>query len=465
MCAVGHARAVAGGASPTPWHFDVRAHVFGVRPRKMRRRAWGTCKRRILELRPLGTRLHDRTYGRRRRGSGGGPADQWCARVMPPSQDASPVGRSQGRILVVDDEEPLTRAIGRGLIAAGYEVSTAIDGMRAVDLLGRIEFDAILSDIDMPGLNGIRLLQAVRRHDVDVPGKTAALAVEHGALRYLIKPVTMEDLQKVLSRAVRLKRMAKLKRKALVLGGGGGLAAGDRLALAAHFEKALATLWMAYQPIVRPLDRAVFGYEALLRCEESALPHPGAILDAAERLGRLDDLGRTIRAAVCVPIARASPTAVFFVNLHAHDLMDETLFSARSPLSAFAGRVVLEITERASLEQVKDLRAKVAALREMGFRIAVDDLGAGYAGLTSFATLEPEFVKLDMSLIRDIDSSPMKKTLVRSMTSLCEELGMMVVAEGVETPAERDVLVSIGCHFLQGYLLAKPGNAFPAPTW
>jgi EAL domain-containing protein (putative c-di-GMP-specific phosphodiesterase class I) len=156
---------------------------------------------------------------------------------------------------------------------------------------------------------------------------------------------------------------------------------------------------------------------------------------------------------------------VFFVNLHAHDLMDETLFSARSPLSAFAGRVVLEITERASLEQVKDLRAKVAALREMGFRIAVDDLGAGYAGLTSFATLEPEFVKLDMSLIRDIDSSPMKKTLVRSMTSLCEELGMMVVAEGVETPAERDVLVSIGCHFLQGYLLAKPGNAFPAPTW
>jgi EAL domain-containing protein (putative c-di-GMP-specific phosphodiesterase class I) len=101
----------------------------------------------------------------------------------------------------------------------------------------------------------------------------------------------------------------------------------------------------------------------------------------------------------------------------------------------------------------------------MGFRLAIDDLGAGYAGLTSFATLEPEFVKLDMSLIRDIDSSPMKKTLVRSMTSLCEELGMMVVAEGVETPAERDVLVSIGCHFLQGYLLAKPGNAFPAPTW
>jgi EAL domain-containing protein (putative c-di-GMP-specific phosphodiesterase class I)/CheY-like chemotaxis protein len=375
---------------------------------------------------------------------------------------------------VVDDEEALARAIGRGLTAAGYEVSTAVDGMRAVDLLGHIEFDAILSDIDMPGLNGIRLLQAIRRHDVDVPVvlmtgapdvKTAVLAVEHGALRYLIKPVSMGDLQTVLARAVRLKRMAKLKRSALAMGGDAALGEGDRLALEANFEGALATLWLAYQPIVRTRDRKVFGYEALLRSDQSALPHPGAILDAAERLGRLQDLGRTIRAAACVSIAQAPPNAVFFVNLHAHDLMDDTLLSARSPLSALAGRVVLEITERASLDRVKDLRAKVADLRAMGFRIAIDDLGAGYAGLTSFATLEPEFVKLDMSLIRGIDSNRTKETLVRSMTSLCEELGMMVVAEGVETPEERDLLVSIGCHFLQGYLLAKPGKPFPECTW
>ena len=394
--------------------------------------------------------------------------------MTPSSQHAAPVGRSQGRILVVDDEEPLARAIGRGLTAAGYEVSTAVDGMRAVDLLGRIEFDAIVSDIDMPGLNGIRLLEAVRRHDVDVPVilmtgapdvKTAVLAVEHGALRYLIKPVAIEDLQKLLARAVRHKQMAKLQRKALGMGGDGGLGASDRLALEANFENALATLWLAYQPIVRARDRVVFGYEALVRCEEISLPHPGALLDAAERLGRLNDLGRTIRGAACVAVALAPPTALFFVNLHAHDLMDGTLLSPRSPLSAIAGRVVLEVTERASLEQITDLRAKIAALRAMGFRIAIDDLGAGYAGLTSFATLEPEFVKLDMSLIRNIDSNRTKESLVRSMTSLCEELGMMVVAEGVETTAERDLLVSIGCHFLQGYLLAKPGKPFPATTW
>jgi EAL domain-containing protein (putative c-di-GMP-specific phosphodiesterase class I) len=275
----------------------------------------------------------------------------------------------------------------------------------------------------------------------------------------------MDELRRVVARAVGLKRVAKLKREAFVLAGTGALGPGDRSTLESNFERALSTLWVAYQPIVRVLDRTTFGYEALLRSEERTLPHPGAILDAAERLGRLDDLGRQIRAAACVPVAEAPRDSVFFINLHARDLMDATLLSPRSPLSAIAARVVLEITERASLDEVKDARARVADLRRMGFRIAVDDLGAGYAGLTSFATLEPEFVKVDMSLVRDIDSNRTKETLVRSLASACRDLGMLVVAEGVETPAERDLLASLGCDFLQGFLLAKPGRPFPKSTW
>jgi EAL domain-containing protein (putative c-di-GMP-specific phosphodiesterase class I) len=387
---------------------------------------------------------------------------------------SSAAGRSHGRILVVDDEEALVRVIARKLTAAGYEVSTAADGGRAAELLTDVKFDAIVSDIDMPRMNGIELLQTVRQRDLDVPVvlmtgnpdlETAVQAVVHGALQYLIKPVDMDELGKVIARAVRLNQIAKLKQEALVLVSAGGLGAADRLALEASFERALDTLWMAYQPIVRVVDRSLFGYEALLRSAEKALPHPGAILDAAERLGRLDDLGQTIRASACTPIPQAPDLCVFFVNLHARDLMDDALLSPRSPLSAFADRVVLEITERASLDQVKDVRATIAELRRMGFRIAIDDLGAGYAGLTSFATLEPEFVKLDMSLVRDVDRSPTKEKLVRSMTSLCKELGMMVVAEGVETPQERDVLVALGCDLLQGYLLAKPGKPFPTFAW
>jgi EAL domain-containing protein (putative c-di-GMP-specific phosphodiesterase class I) len=380
----------------------------------------------------------------------------------------------EGRVLVVDDEDALLRVFARALTSAGYSVTTARDGKQAMALLEGATFDAIVSDIDMPHMNGIQLLEVVRQREADVPvllitGNpdlgTAVQAVAHGALQYLIKPVNIADLQSAVKRAIGLHRMAKLKRVALSLVSHGGLGVTDRLALEAGFERALDTLWMAYQPIVRVSDRSIFGYEALLRTEEKSLPHPGAILDAAERLGRLDDLGRRIRAAAVVSTPQAPPDAVFFVNLHSHDLMDPALASPDAPLSAIAGRVVLEITERASLDDVTDVRGKIAELRKMGFRIAIDDLGAGYAGLTSFATLEPEFVKLDMSLVRDIDKSVTKEKVVRSMAKVCRELDMKVVAEGVETPAERDLLVTLGCDFLQGYLLAKPGKPFPPAKW
>jgi EAL domain-containing protein (putative c-di-GMP-specific phosphodiesterase class I) len=154
-----------------------------------------------------------------------------------------------------------------------------------------------------------------------------------------------------------------------------------------------------------------------------------------------------------------------FVNLHTHDLLDEDLFLETGPLARVASRVVLEITERASLHHIADVRARIGRLRESGFRIAVDDLGAGYAGLTSFAHLEPEVVKLDMSLVRDVHAQPTKQTLVRTMISMCRELGMKVVAEGVETPEERDAIVETGCDLMQGYLFAKPGPAFPLPVF
>jgi EAL domain-containing protein (putative c-di-GMP-specific phosphodiesterase class I) len=190
------------------------------------------------------------------------------------------------------------------------------------------------------------------------------------------------------------------------------------------------------------------------------LPHPGAVIDAAERLGRLDDLGRRVRTLAPEPMSALSD-ALLFVNLHPADLLDEQLFAADSPLARMAPRVVLELTERAALDQVANVRDRLARLRKLGFRLALDDLGAGYAGLTSFATMEPEIVKFDMTLVRGIDANPVKRTVVEKMTALAHELKVGVVAEGVETVAERDALVAIGCDLLQGYLFGKPGRAFP----
>jgi EAL domain-containing protein (putative c-di-GMP-specific phosphodiesterase class I) len=162
----------------------------------------------------------------------------------------------------------------------------------------------------------------------------------------------------------------------------------------------------------------------------------------------------------------ASADVSFFVNLHSRDLADEQLYSAGAPLSALAQRVVLEITERASLDDIEGLPARIEQLRKLGFRIAIDDLGAGYAGLTSFTQLEPDFAKLDMSLVRDVDKSERKQSVIRAMNTLCkQDLSVQVVTEGVETAAERDALSKLGCELLQGYLFAKPAEGFPNPSW
>jgi EAL domain-containing protein (putative c-di-GMP-specific phosphodiesterase class I) len=104
------------------------------------------------------------------------------------------------------------------------------------------------------------------------------------------------------------------------------------------------------------------------------------------------------------------------------------------------------------------------ALRAMGFRLAVDDLGAGYAGLSSLAIVAPEVVKIDMSLVRDVHGSESKQEVIRSMTRLAADLEMELIVEGVETVAERDTLVKLGCDLMQGYLFARPGAGFVVPA-
>jgi EAL domain-containing protein (putative c-di-GMP-specific phosphodiesterase class I) len=229
-------------------------------------------------------------------------------------------------------------------------------------------------------------------------------------------------------------------------------------------NRCIATLTMHFQPIVQAGTRTRFGYEALLRSTDKVLPHPGAILDAAERLERVTTLGRAVRAQAAKVIASVPvERGLVFSNLHLHDLFDKQLTSPFAPLSKVASRVVLEITERTSLEGQIDLRYRVAELRELGFQIAIDDLGGGHARMGTFSPLDTDFVKLDMALVRDVEKHQMKQRLIRSVTQLCRDQGTQVIGEGVETEAEAEVLVDLGCDLLQGYLIAKPGPPFVDP--
>jgi EAL domain-containing protein (putative c-di-GMP-specific phosphodiesterase class I) len=369
----------------------------------------------------------------------------------------------------VDDDAETARALKRIVTSAGHSVHIALSGQAGLEALGNGDFDVVLSDIGMPGMNGFDLLGAIKRVDANIPivlltgdptVSTAALALEVGAFRYVPKPVQTENLLEVVEKAAGFYRMALMKAKAAELLGHESQNALDFFGLNRSFNRCVRSLRMAFQPIVDARQGTVFGYEALMRSQEPELPRPESVLSAAERLGRLTDLGRAVRSRTAARIDAALESSCIFVNLHVRDLLDDDLSSPRCPLSAFADRIVLEVTERASMAEVPDATERLATLRKLGYRIAIDDLGAGYAGLTSFALLEPEFIKLDMSLIRKIHQSRTKTKVVGSMINLAQDMGMLVVAEGIEDAEENQALLDLGCDYLQGYFYGRPSESF-----
>jgi EAL domain-containing protein (putative c-di-GMP-specific phosphodiesterase class I) len=377
------------------------------------------------------------------------------------------------QVLVVDDEPVTARGYARTLAAAGYKVSVAHDGREAAALAKVTPFDVIVSDIAMPDMDGLALLRAIREGDLDVPMifmtgspalESALAAIEYGAFRYLLKPVAPEAMLEVVGRAVRVHRLARVRREATLVHELEGKPIGDRAGLEARFASAVEKMWVAAQPIISWSGRRIFAYETLLRTEEPTLRSPIDFFDTAERLGKAAELGRIIRRKVADLLRDTPPPAHLFVNLHPADLEDPELYAEDGALTPYARQVVLEITERAALDRIHELQSRVMRLRALGYRIAIDDLGAGYAGLTSFAQLEPEVVKVDMSLVRGIDSSAVKQKLVRSIIALCTELGIQLVAEGIETVGERDMLIELGGDLCQGYLFAKPGRGYPVPN-
>ncbi len=358
-------------------------------------------------------------------------------------------------ILLVDDDKLVLRALERLLVAGGYSVLKVNDGQDAAREIMTHTFDVVVSDIHMPGMTGTELLDVIRSYGCTVPVilmtgtpslETARAALDFDAVQYLTKPIDRDALMRAVARAINGAKRSQATPVDPAEGAG--------------FDRALGSLWMAFQPIVSLSAGGPFAYEALVRSHQKTFEGPAPLFDFATRARRLTDLGRAIRDLCADAAAKLPRGASLFVNVHPEDLYDPEIFSPSSPLCSYASRVVLEITERGALDEIEGILERIRRLRALGFRIAIDDLGAGYAGLSSIAVLEPEFVKLDMSLTRDLASSPLRKRLVSSMVDACRDVGMRLVAEGVETAAELEALRDLGCDLLQGYYFARPSAEF-----
>ncbi len=367
------------------------------------------------------------------------------------------------RILVVDDDPTYSRAIRRLLEIDGWDVTVAAGPNEALTLLGHRDFAIVLSDYEMGTVDGVRFLRLVR---LSAPATVRVLLTGNSDFQVAVNAVNEGNIFRFVTKVAGPESIVATVREAgeeflarqRERNHGAELRASELRALESQFDMALSNLWMAYQPIIsHSRGGNVIAYEALLRSSSKELSNPLKILDAAERLNGVGELGRTVRKRVADELTRTAGIDVF-INLHALELMDDQLYHESAPLTRHAQRVVLEITERVALDEVSDMRDRLKRLRALGFRIAVDDLGAGYAGLGSLVDLEPEVVKVDMALTRDIHVTPTKQKLVQGVAALGRELEWMLVVEGVESAAERDCLVDLGCDIFQGYFYGKPAK-------
>ena len=215
-------------------------------------------------------------------------------------------------------------------------------------------------------------------------------------------------------------------------------------------------VYVDYHPIVYADTEEIFGYEALARGVLRSLRSPEVMFEVAEEADLIWELSRLCRSRALEGLqSRLNPGESLFINVDPHDFSDP-LFGEKEVDNP--DRVVLEITERTAIKDYPKFRERLKGLREMGYRFAVDDAGSGYAGLGSIANLEPDFIKLDISLITGIDTNFIKQNLVETMVKFANDHGAMVIAEGVERAEEFMTVRNIGVHLVQGFFLHKPSS-------
>ena len=237
-----------------------------------------------------------------------------------------------------------------------------------------------------------------------------------------------------------------------------------------QFETVMAEhqLSSVFHPIVDLRDFEAIGFEILSRGpRETELHRPDALFEVARSEGRVAELDRLCRRTACEASEKLPRHALRFINtepltmfLHSHGESFVEEFVEVTP-SSLRGLTVIEITENSVIDDFDRMRDMVRQLRAHGFRVAIDDAGAGYAGLQTMVEIEPDFIKLDMSLIRGVDTSVVKQRLVRTLRDFCREAAITLIAEGIETTTQLEMLQELGVTHGQGFLFGLPGTDMP----
>jgi EAL domain-containing protein (putative c-di-GMP-specific phosphodiesterase class I) len=218
----------------------------------------------------------------------------------------------------------------------------------------------------------------------------------------------------------------------------------------------------AYQAIMELKDRTVLGFEALSRgARGTGLESAYALFGAAEEHGLLVELDRLCRRRALLSSGRIPTNAKIFVNTLPATIRDpqfrgKALIDFLDRAQVSPDRIVIEITEKLVIENYNLFREAMAYFTDLGMSFAVDDVGAGYSGLEAIARLKPHYLKIDISLVRDVHVSLVNREMVKAIIAMGHGIGAAVIAEGIHTEDEALALQMMGIDWGQGYLLARP---------
>ncbi|MBB2162909.1 diguanylate phosphodiesterase [Gluconacetobacter sacchari] len=215
------------------------------------------------------------------------------------------------------------------------------------------------------------------------------------------------------------------------------------------------------QPIINPLERKISSYEFLLRTDKGGPPHEcfsllssheQYVLDATSKLVAFEWASKIIEGETKISVNLLPMTLVNITGI-----VDD-LVSQLNSFSLNSGQVIIEITEEEVISEPKKFSNVIKCLRAAGFGIAIDDFGAGFAGLSLITKFQPDKIKIDRLIIKNINKDGPRQMIVRSVLTLCRSLGIEVVAEGVENIEEWRWLESVGINLFQGYLFSRPNT-------
>lgn len=375
------------------------------------------------------------------------------------------------KVLVIDDDVGITQLMAAILQRLEHHSMIINDPFEVVDLLSQ-QFDLIFLDLDMPGMDGIEVMRVLSEKEVvsslvlmsgfdDAVLNTAHdLAEAHSlnVLTHLSKPFSLKEVQSVLKQVSGLERDESLPKSELpeVL-----LVEEDTLRSAMRERR----IEVHYQPQMELKNHQLIGIEALcrLRDDQGELILPDRFIPLAEKLDIIHDLTRLVAEIVaedCEKIFVDNPDMTVSINVTTQDLdyldFPEYLSEVFKAHQIDLNRVIVEVTESMLIHELNLGLDVLARLRLKGFKVSIDDFGTGASTLEHIKHFPATELKIDKSFIQSLGQQDKSLVLVRHTMELAHQLGLDVVAEGVETEAVADWLLNMGCDIAQGYWLSRP---------